>query len=125
MSLTRRFCNLIHINPYPSDFAPPPGTITHGTWSSAATRKYVETVVIDLEGKELWTPDELAVPVFHTENGACVACFGIWWVTAMCFVVLNSLFILYFHQGSNLLQGYYFARALALRLDVHTPPTLA
>jgi len=37
--------NPIHINPYFSDFASLPGTITHGMWSSAATRKYVETVV--------------------------------------------------------------------------------
>jgi fatty acid synthase subunit alpha, fungi type len=37
--------NPIHINPYFSDYASLPGTITHGMWSSAATRKYVETVV--------------------------------------------------------------------------------
>jgi fatty acid synthase subunit alpha len=37
--------NPIHVNPYFSDFASLPGTITHGMWSSAATRKYVETVV--------------------------------------------------------------------------------
>ena len=37
--------NPIHINPYFSDLASLPGTITHGMWSSAATRKYVETVV--------------------------------------------------------------------------------
>ncbi|KZS94178.1 fatty acid synthase [Sistotremastrum niveocremeum HHB9708] len=37
--------NPIHINPYFSDFALLPGTITHGLWSSAATRKYVENVV--------------------------------------------------------------------------------
>jgi fatty acid synthase subunit alpha len=34
-----------HINPYFSDFASLPATITHGLWSSAATRRYVETVV--------------------------------------------------------------------------------
>lgn len=39
--------NPIHINPYFADFALLPGTITHGLWSSAATRKYVETVVAD------------------------------------------------------------------------------
>ena len=33
------------INPYFSDFASLPGTITHGMWSSTATRKYVETVI--------------------------------------------------------------------------------
>ena len=37
--------NPIHVNPYFSDFASLPGTITHGMWSSAATRRYVETVV--------------------------------------------------------------------------------
>jgi fatty acid synthase subunit beta len=37
--------NPIHINPYFSDYAALPGTITHGLWSSAATRKYVENVV--------------------------------------------------------------------------------
>jgi fatty acid synthase subunit alpha len=37
--------NPIHINPYFSDFASLPGTITHGMWSSAATRRYIETVV--------------------------------------------------------------------------------
>ena len=36
--------NPIHINPYFSDLASLPGTITHGLWSSAATRRYVETV---------------------------------------------------------------------------------
>jgi fatty acid synthase subunit alpha len=37
--------NPIHVNPYFSDFASLPGTITHGLWSSAATRRYVENVV--------------------------------------------------------------------------------
>ncbi|KAF8907276.1 fatty acid synthase [Gymnopilus junonius] len=37
--------NPIHINPYFSNFASLPATITHGLWSSAATRRYVETVV--------------------------------------------------------------------------------
>lgn len=37
--------NPIHINPYFSDLASLPATITHGLWSSAATRRYVETVV--------------------------------------------------------------------------------
>lgn len=39
--------NPIHINPYFSDFASLPGTITHGMWSSAATRKYLESAVAD------------------------------------------------------------------------------
>jgi fatty acid synthase subunit alpha len=39
--------NPIHINPYFSDFASLPGTITHGMWSSAATRRYIETVVAE------------------------------------------------------------------------------
>ena len=38
--------NPIHINPYFSDFASLPGMITHGMWSSTATRKYIETVVV-------------------------------------------------------------------------------
>jgi fatty acid synthase subunit alpha len=37
--------NPIHVNPYFSDYASLPATITHGLWSSAATRKYVENVV--------------------------------------------------------------------------------
>jgi fatty acid synthase subunit beta len=37
--------NPIHINPYFSDLASLPDTITHGLWSSAATRRFVETVV--------------------------------------------------------------------------------
>ena len=37
--------NPIHINPYFSDFASLPGTITHGMWNSAAVRKYIESVV--------------------------------------------------------------------------------
>ncbi len=37
--------NPIHVNPYFSDYAALPGTITHGMWSSAATRKYIENAV--------------------------------------------------------------------------------
>jgi len=37
--------NPIHVNPYFSDFAFLPATITHGLWSSAATRCYVENIV--------------------------------------------------------------------------------
>ena len=37
--------NPIHVNPYFADYAALPGTITHGMWSSAATRRYVENVV--------------------------------------------------------------------------------
>ena len=37
--------NPIHINPYFSDYATLLGTITHGLWSSTATRRYVENVV--------------------------------------------------------------------------------
>jgi MaoC like domain len=37
--------NPIHVNPYFSDFASLPATITHGMWSSAATRSYVESIV--------------------------------------------------------------------------------
>ncbi|KAJ3414301.1 3-oxoacyl-[acyl-carrier-protein] synthase [Chytridiales sp. JEL 0842] len=34
--------NPIHVNPYFADLANLPGTITHGMWTSAATRKFVE-----------------------------------------------------------------------------------
>lgn len=37
--------NPIHVNPYFSDFASLPGTITHGMWTSGASRKYLESVV--------------------------------------------------------------------------------
>lgn len=37
--------NPIHVNPYFSNFASLPGTITHGMWTSAASRKYLESVV--------------------------------------------------------------------------------
>ena len=42
---------------------------------------------IDLEGKELWTPDELAVPVFHTENSVLLV-LASGGVTVMCFLLL-------------------------------------
>ncbi|KAG0311839.1 beta subunit of fatty acid synthetase, partial [Dissophora globulifera] len=35
--------NPIHVNPYFADLAELPGTITHGMWTSASTRKFVET----------------------------------------------------------------------------------
>jgi fatty acid synthase subunit alpha len=37
--------NPIHVNPYFANYADLPGTITHGLWTSAATRRYIETVV--------------------------------------------------------------------------------
>jgi fatty acid synthase subunit beta len=39
--------NPIHTNPYFADYASLPGTITHGMWSSAATRRYVENIVAE------------------------------------------------------------------------------
>ncbi|KAJ1924023.1 fatty acid synthase alpha subunit Lsd1 [Tieghemiomyces parasiticus] len=39
--------NPIHVNPYFSDLAGLPGTITHGMWTSASTRKFVETFAAD------------------------------------------------------------------------------
>lgn len=39
--------NPIHVNPYFSDLASLPGTITHGMWNSAAVRKYLESAVAD------------------------------------------------------------------------------
>ncbi|RDB25744.1 Fatty acid synthase subunit alpha [Hypsizygus marmoreus] len=69
--------NPIHINPYFSDYASLPGTITHGLWSSAATRRYVENVVaqghpdrvlaynVSFVGMVL-PNDELSVKIRHT-----------------------------------------------------------
>ncbi|KAF5382044.1 hypothetical protein D9615_004428 [Tricholomella constricta] len=69
--------NPIHINPYFSDYASLPATITHGLWSSAATRRYVENVVarghpdrvvaynVSFVGMVL-PNDELNVKVRHT-----------------------------------------------------------
>ena len=37
--------NPIHVNPYFSNYASLLATIAHGLWSSAATRRYVETIV--------------------------------------------------------------------------------
>ena len=39
----------------------------HSNYLQGVTEKVFE---IDLERKELWTPEELAIPVFHTEDGA-------------------------------------------------------
>ena len=39
----------------------------HSDYLQGATDKVFQ---IDLEGKELWTPEQLAVPLFHTEDGA-------------------------------------------------------
>ncbi|KAI8872143.1 fatty acid synthase [Ramicandelaber brevisporus] len=39
--------NPIHVNPYFSDLAELPGTITHGMWTSASTRKFVEIYAAD------------------------------------------------------------------------------
>jgi len=64
------------MNPYFAAYASLPGTITHGMFSSAATRQYVETVValgipdrvlnynVNLVGTVL-PGDELAVRIKH------------------------------------------------------------
>ncbi|ORX59428.1 fatty acid synthase [Hesseltinella vesiculosa] len=39
--------NPIHVNPYFADLAVLPGTITHGMWTSASTRKFVEIFAAD------------------------------------------------------------------------------
>ncbi|KAG6813968.1 hypothetical protein H0H92_005223, partial [Tricholoma furcatifolium] len=69
--------NPIHVNPYFSDYASLPATITHGLWSSAATRRYVENVVaqghpdrvlaynVSFVGMVI-PNDELTVKVRHT-----------------------------------------------------------
>src|SRR6266852_1436558 len=64
----------------------------HSDYLQGATDKVFD---IDLEGKGLWTPDELAVPVFHTEDGALLV-LASGGVTACAFVVLDPLFNLVF-----------------------------
>ncbi|KAJ1963243.1 fatty acid synthase alpha subunit Lsd1, partial [Dipsacomyces acuminosporus] len=44
-SLASGDCNPIHSNPYFADLAGLPGTITHGMWTSASTRRFIETYV--------------------------------------------------------------------------------
>ena len=39
--------NPIHVNPYFSDFVDLPGTITHGMWTSASTRRLAEIFAAD------------------------------------------------------------------------------
>ncbi|THV07258.1 fatty acid synthase [Dendrothele bispora CBS 962.96] len=69
--------NPIHVNPYFSCYASLPATITHGLWSSAATRRYVENVVAkghpdrvisyDVSFVGMVLPgDELNVKIRHT-----------------------------------------------------------
>ncbi|GLB40343.1 putative protein with domain of unknown function (DUF1729) [Lyophyllum shimeji] len=69
--------NPIHVNPYFSDYASLPATITHGLWSSAATRRYVENVVAQGQPDRVLAynvafvgmvlpNDELTVKVRHT-----------------------------------------------------------
>ncbi|KAI0264369.1 fatty acid synthase [Gloeopeniophorella convolvens] len=69
--------NPIHINPYFAAYASLPGTITHGMYGSAATRRFVETVValgvpdrvqnynVNFVGMVL-PGDELTVKIKHT-----------------------------------------------------------
>lgn len=45
--------NPIHCNPYFADLASLPGTITHGMWSSAATRSVVERVAAEGHGSRV------------------------------------------------------------------------
>ncbi|KAL2913765.1 fatty acid synthase alpha subunit Lsd1 [Polyrhizophydium stewartii] len=45
--------NPIHVNPYFADLASLPGTITHGMWTSAATRKFVEIYAAGNEPKRV------------------------------------------------------------------------
>ncbi|KAF8638240.1 hypothetical protein AX17_002262 [Amanita inopinata Kibby_2008] len=69
--------NPIHVNPYFADYASLPATITHGLWTSAATRRYVETVVAQGHPERVLSynvsfvgmvlpGDELVVKVRHT-----------------------------------------------------------
>ncbi|KAF8632253.1 hypothetical protein AX15_002000 [Amanita polypyramis BW_CC] len=103
--------NPIHVNPYFSDYASLPATITHGLWSSAATRRYVETVVArghpdrvlsyDVSFVGMVLPgDELSVKIRHTamRDGNLV----------VSIVTINS-------RGEKVLQG---------TAEVAQPPTV-
>ncbi|KAK0450204.1 fatty acid synthase [Armillaria borealis] len=69
--------NPIHVNPYFSCYASLPATITHGLWSSAATRRYVESVAAQGHPERVHSynvsfvgmvlpGDELSVKLRHT-----------------------------------------------------------
>ncbi|KAJ3106179.1 3-oxoacyl-[acyl-carrier-protein] synthase [Phlyctochytrium bullatum] len=45
--------NPIHVNPYFADLAGLPGTITHGMWTSASTRKFVEIFAANNDPKRV------------------------------------------------------------------------
>ncbi|KAJ3214628.1 3-oxoacyl-[acyl-carrier-protein] synthase [Dinochytrium kinnereticum] len=45
--------NPIHVNPYFADLAGLPGTITHGMWTSASTRKFVEIFAANNQPKRV------------------------------------------------------------------------
>ncbi|KAI8915921.1 hypothetical protein EDD86DRAFT_221808, partial [Gorgonomyces haynaldii] len=45
--------NPIHVNPYFADLAQLPGTITHGMWTSASTRKFVELYAAENDPKRV------------------------------------------------------------------------
>ncbi|KAJ3071925.1 3-oxoacyl-[acyl-carrier-protein] synthase [Podochytrium sp. JEL0797] len=45
--------NPIHVNPFFADLANLPGTITHGMWTSASTRKFVEIFAANNEPKRV------------------------------------------------------------------------
>jgi fatty acid synthase subunit beta len=55
--------NLIHMNPYFVAFPSLPGTITHSTFTSAATRRYVDTVVAK------GVPDRVFYVSYVSDNG--------------------------------------------------------
>ncbi|RUP46910.1 fatty acid synthase [Jimgerdemannia flammicorona] len=74
--------NPIHVNPYFADLAQLPGTITHGMWTSASTRKFVEifaadnnpqrVIAYDVKFLDMVLPgDRLETKLFHTgmKNG--------------------------------------------------------
>ncbi|OLL25295.1 Fatty acid synthase subunit beta [Neolecta irregularis DAH-3] len=49
--------NPIHVNPYFASYASLPGTITHGMWTSAATRKFVEVFAAENRPERVTTFD--------------------------------------------------------------------
>ena len=42
----------------------------HSVYMEGASEKLMQE---DLDGEELWRPEDLAIPVYHTQNGSCIS----------------------------------------------------
>lgn len=90
----------------------------HSDYSKVATDKVFE---IDLKRKELWMPQELAIPIFRTgDGGRYVDYAGVCGVFYVMYCS-RSLFSLRF----GFAQDYYVPHPFAVRPDVYFASTLA